>query len=272
MPGQGIIHGLKRPIFHGAKHNGAPFGNSIPGVTRDASGKYVPANATEWTALMAAAGLGTGNPASTWFFQMASGNAVDTIGALTLPASGTGLAYQQAVAGWSHQGVTMTDGGTGKFVAGAAVGPDPSTTSTLWMGYVDFLGIPAGVRNIVSAGGSTSSFEACAKLTTVPVIQAKCLTVQTAGTTNPVTPGVIPVIIKYDRTHSAIVAYTDADKIVGTYSATVTDGGKGFGATQATDCNMALVYGCMFSGAPAEITDAQVKTLLQTLGWNILWT
>jgi hypothetical protein len=33
-----------------------------------------------------------------------------------------------------------------------------------------------------------------------------------------------------------------------------------------------MVWACLFTGAAAEKSDAQVKSLLQALGWAVPWT
>src|SRR5678815_1520650 len=104
MP-HGIIHGTKHGVVHGTKHNQLVLvGSGIPGVTRDSTSSiYAPANATEWTALMAAAPLATGNPASTWICQEASGSLLDSIATVHMTQQGAGHLYQQSVPGWTRK-------------------------------------------------------------------------------------------------------------------------------------------------------------------------
>jgi hypothetical protein len=39
-----------------------------------------------------------------------------------------------------------------------------------------------------------------------------------------------------------------------------------------TSTPAAYVYASMFTGAAAQLSKAQVKTLLQTLGWTVGWS
>jgi hypothetical protein len=44
-----------------------------------------------------------------------------------------------------------------------------------------------------------------------------------------------------------------------------------FGGAFDTAAGMQCVYGALWKGAAAELSDAQVRTLLTTLGWSISW-
>jgi hypothetical protein len=70
-----------------------------------------------------------------------------------------------------------------------------------------------------------------------------------------------------------VIAATDQDKLLPTFGGTMAGTLLGFGGVAGgNQCsNMGLVYACRFSGAAAELTAAQIKTLLQTLGWTIGW-
>lgn len=234
-------------------------------------GKAVPANSTEWSALIASKGLGMSNPNSLWLAQEAAGNLSDSIGALTLTAANT-PGYQTAVPGWSRLGVSTVDAGTAKFAAAAATGPNPTTTSSLWVWYVTSTVTPAATRTILSVGGALATTSGSAQIKSLPAYRSLCVNVIVDGASNPTAQGVMPVAVLYDRTNSRFVVYTGQDKIVGTYSAGVTDGAKGIGATLGTAATASYLYGFMYSGAAAELTDAQVKALLVGLGWTIPWT
>lgn len=253
---------------------GDPSGvNPLSTVAQDATSLiYVPANASQWSTLLNVAGVGTGGPSSLWLCQEAAGNLADSIGAITLTAAGTGLGYQAAQTGWTRKGVSFTDGNTGHFTAAAGTGPNPATTSVLWIAFVDLTTAPAGTRDIISAGGAAAASQVCAQLISTSKFRGKCLSNTSDGLANPITPGVIPVVIRYNRTAGTVAVYSDADKTLPTYGAGATDGAKGLGATQLTSAAMRIVYACVFSGAAAELSDAQIKTILQTMGFIISWS
>jgi hypothetical protein len=251
-----------------------PNGDVSAGVpvtwTVDAtSGIAVPANATEWADFIAANGLSISVPSSLYLMQEASGNLADSIGALTLTS--TSLTYQQAVAGWTRLGITVTDGSGGRAEATVGNGPNPATTSQTWIVFADLTSTPAGNRHLlhINTIAATGAF---VLVNVTPVIGITCAAVTANGASNPVTGGVRPFALKYDRTNSAAVAYSDQDKVAGTYNAGVVDGGKGFGRGSSNDPAGAWLYGYMFSGAAAEISDATMKALLQAHGFTIPWS
>ena len=106
---------------------------TVAGVTRDAtSGWYVPANATEWTALLA--GTGIANPSNLWLSQQASGNLPDSIGSTPLVPF-NGPSYQNTVAGWSRKAVGTVDGGGNQDFQSTLLG-NTATTSGLLLSFV----------------------------------------------------------------------------------------------------------------------------------------
>ena len=268
----------------GAKF-GALFGSRVGSSSDDegasftidsAAGRAAPANAAEWTAFMTAAGLATGNPSSVWNCQDASGNLLDSIGSVPLTPTGA-VTYQNAVAGWARSAVNIPQTSGARCVAAAGVGPNPTTTSVLLLGYMDVTAQAAANRGLMSVAGALADTLTSAEawlIATTHVAQAECVSVVTAGTADPFTGGVRPFVLKYNRTGSAFVYYDDLQKITGTFAAGVTDGNKGFGATANAQISLglSLLYGALFSGAPAELSDAQVKTVLTTAGWTIPWS
>lgn len=238
----------------------------VAGVTVAKDGPssvYVPGSAADFTALSI-------TPAnSLWKCQEASGNLADSIGALTLTASGT-VGYATSVPGWTRKGVTMNDGTSGGFRAASGVGPNPATTSSLWLGYVSVTAAAAN-RAIMGVTDGATFFRAQAQ-TTGKVLRANVSNLSTAdGATDITALGVIPIAILYDVTNSRAALYSRTEKLVPTYSGAV-DGNKGFGLSTLLPPAMSLVWACMWSGANAEINDAAVKTRLTSLGWVVTWT
>jgi hypothetical protein len=239
------------------------------GVDRDAtSSKYVPSSAAQFTA------LGLTAPSSIWLLQMASGNASDSVGSLTLTAANTPQ-YQQSATGWTRVGVGFTDGSTMRFSAAAGTGPDPTTTSTLWLFYTVIRTEPTSTRIV---GGATRIDQSsdCVRQVWSPSAGTNRLNMNCDGVgANGAAladhaAGSHPIVVKYDRTNSACVAFSEIDKATTTYSAAVVDGAKGLGSNSTPD--MVCVYAAMWSGAAAEMSNATIKTMLTTLGWSPTWT
>ena len=267
----GITAGISAGIGVGTSP-GAGGGGGIPGVTRDAtSSKYRPANTSEWTALMTAAVLATGNPSSTWPMQEASGNLADSIGTVTLTAAGASLLYRQAVAGWSSLALTIPDGLANHNAQNTTTCPDISLTSVMLLLYVRMpAAAPAATRRFLRL----DSTGVLIPITTMPRLQ--CTTGGVGGTTvtgasDPTGGAVRPVVVVIDRTGGRAVLYTDQEKIIGTVG-TYTGIVLGIGSSGGNSADSGFLYGAAFSGASAELSDAQVKTLLVTLGWSIPWT
>jgi hypothetical protein len=248
-------------------------GSLLATVTKDATSNiYVPANASEWSNLLAAANISSGGPASTWLCQEATGNLADSIGATTLAANGA-VTYQNAVTGWTRKAAGIPAATSARFQAAAGIGANPASTSVLWLGFLKVTGAAAN-RGVMTAGGAAvgTDLEAMSVATThVPRLTTVAVTAD--GASDP-TGAVRPWVICYDRTNSRVTLYTDQEKIPGTYNAGVTDGNKGFGAVQNASVAAAssVLYGACFSGSAAVLTDAQIKKLLQTMGWTISWT
>lgn len=233
---------------------------------RDATSNiYVPSTSAQWTA------LGLTAPNSLWLCQEASGNLADSIGALTLTATTTPT-YQQTATGWTRVGVGLDDNTADRFVAGAAVGPDPTTTSTLWL-YYTVLRVEATTARIIGGATRSSSSTTNARLVLSPSagtnrLSVNCNGVSATGSADHAV-GTHAFAFRYDRTNSAVVGYSELEKITGTYAAGVVDGDKGIGGNTSADA--VFVYAAMWSGAAAEKSDAQIKSMLQTLGWTIAW-
>lgn len=256
-----LVSGLQSGLNPGDSN---PITWSIDGT----SSKAVPASNTEWSDLLAYLGL-TGIvsvPNSFWLCQEASGNLADSgSGGLTLTAAGTPL-YQQTVAGWTRKGVGMSVGDTDAFAAAAGVGPNPTSTSSRWLWFVNVT-TPATTRQAAAVGGAAAGSEFSLRVTSTPRYQIKVMT-NTANSAG--VPDSLMSLL-YDRTNSLAVAYSDAEKLAGTYNSGVTDGAKGIGAGITTSVAMSAMYGCMWSGAAAEFSEANYRTLLEGMGFTIGW-
>ena len=239
---------------------------SIVGVTRDATNQnYYPADDTEWGLLMAAAPLATGNPGNVWAMQ-GSGNAADTgtPGGCTL--TNTFGAPQSAIAGLTRVGYKHTaDGVADKKLVGTTGAPNPRTTSTLALAYIDFGAAPAATRDLIGVQiGSLVNYLANGKLRIVA--GANTDTVNTYNTTKGW------VALRTNITASTVTLFTELEKLSGTYVLPNNGAAIWFGGHTAL-CSLAChPYGAEFAGTAAELSDAQVKLLLQTLGATIPWS
>lgn len=258
------IHGTQHGTVHVVNHSTL---NPLAGVARDpTSGVYCPENPTQWAAVLTAAGIASGGPSSTWLCQEGSGNLADSIGTVTLTQSGAGHLYGQAVSGWSRLAVKTVDGTAGQKWINSTTAPNPNTTDTLELGYFSFPGVaPAAVRDVLAvAAAADIRFSTTGKVRAVFGATAD-LPTSSLGL-------VQPVVMQVDNTGSVSLAATDRDKLVGTYALPASGTVLALGGHTASASGTGCLYLAQFSGAAARLTAAQIKTLLQTLGWTVLWT
>ncbi len=231
------------------------------------SGKAVPASSAEWTALMAAAGFGGANPSNLWLLQEPSGNYADSIGAAPLTDSST--TNDAAIAGWSRKGFTIADG-SGAVALSSAVG-DTSTASQLLLGYIAVTATPGASPRDIMGVGNGSGHRAVRVNTTPRLIAYEngAITSMTGGVNVPTT--VIPIILQVNKALSTFTVYTETETIVGYWNGTWNAGALLIGAAVGTSAPMWAGYLALWSGANAEMSRANIKTLQTTMGWSPTW-
>jgi hypothetical protein len=256
-----------------------PESSGIPGVTRDASGKYFPADSTEWDALLEAAGDAEGSPDALWLAQEASGNLATSIGAGTQllvgsVTSGTRV-YQSAIAGYSRKGITNTDGAVMSFGNNGSIGINMATTSAMSLSFIyrtDTVG--GNDRIIVGMGGAIYANILSAWFDSSNQLRIDSGTTPgNAGTATYAVDEVFPMIVQHDITNSVQRIITNKEIITRAYAGLTNENGQYFYGTLGgvTIAPYGLAYGSLFRGAKAERTQAQIKTLLQTLDWSVAW-
>jgi len=259
----------------GADEIGSSGTDPMAGVTRDATSSiYCPATLAEWATTRSAAGVPAGAALAIWGFQESATPVADASGnGITLTVSGSPT-FQAVVSGWTRLAITYADAATGSILSGNAALPDISTTSFLVIGYIKFpAAAPAAARNLLEVGTAGANRGAAEALNT-SVARAISAGNTANGASNPFTGAVRPVVVRVNRTASTFAAMTDQDKMAPTFGAAMTGKAVNFNAVAAGNTSIAggELYGAAFSGAAAELTDAQVKAVLQTLGWSIAWS
>ncbi len=235
-------------------------------VTRDAtSGIYVPASAAEWTTFIAAAGLSIAVPDALWLMQEASGNPADSIGSLTLTASGIGITYQQSVTGWTRKAIKFADANTSQLRSTGASLPDVSTASQLTL-LLAQLAVPSSTAKVMAHGTVRNEI----RITTTPRLRAQSNGNIADGSVSP-TGSVIPIGLR-SRAAVSVVGFSDTEKLTPTLAA-VTGKAINFGAVgDATAPPISLLYAVQWHNANAEMSDANYKLMLQALGCTITWS
>jgi len=229
--------------------------------------------------------LGVAQPKYVHGYQEASGNILSLTGnalALVPGFSTTPPTYQQTVSGWTRKAVKLIDSDSGNgFKSANGTGPDQSTTSWASLVYCRINSVAATQRNICGnhgvAGGDTE-----AAIVTVAQsdgkLRARCSTGTVVGAYNETGGQDVAILMVYDRTASSYVVYTDKEQITGTFFSTLTNGGWGVGSdvdfiagpTFAAD--MYVFYSCIWEGADAELTKAEVQTLFDAFNLARPWT
>lgn len=245
-----------------------------PAWTVDAtSAKATPASSAEWSALIASAGLAVSTPNYLHLCQEASGNLADTIGGLTLTANGT-PAYQQAVAGWTRLGV-KGDGLTANQRFRSAAAPNPSTTSMAILAFVALGTQTASVQALMSVG-AVSDTMVSAYLNGAPAVgrlrYRESANITDTTTATDYQARVTPIMLLIDHTGTRARLYTDLEKVSPTYGLPSTVTAYCLGADSGTWAPSTILYSCGWSGAAAEISDANVKALFTALGYAPPWS
>lgn len=247
---------------------------SIVGVTRDAArGVYCPADATEFATFLAAQSAPLSAitaPTAIYNCQAASGDLLDDIGSIDLVAAGTDSSnYQQTVTDWTRKGLKVIYNQTDRFSRASGGTPNPATTSQTWVWFCKAIGTPAANKTLFGISDNATGCQVGVASTGHPFITIAGNT--TNGADTPTALGIGPWTITYNRTATTVVVTTPQEKITGTYGAVV-DGRKGIMANGAASLASEYVYGFMFSGAGGEITIANLKLLLEAMGFVIPWS
>lgn len=245
---------------------------AVPGVSRDATSLiYVPASAAEWTAFRAAfpALSAWSNPDALHLCQEAAGNLADSIGVLTLTAGGTPL-YQQAVAGWDRDAASFDDNTTDNFSTTAAALPNILTESMLSLGFFRFPAAPAGVREIIHFGAAAT--RAAIELPATGVLRARSGGNTADGALSMVN-ATHPLVLKQDRTAGTTKVYSAGEIITPAFDALTS--GENLRIGQVAGNPPAFGGGCLYLAtwylAAAERSDADIRSMLQSLGFSPTW-
>lgn len=244
-------------------------GDPLADVTRDAtSGKLRPADLEEWGCVMTAAGAGD-NPSHQWSCQGVAPAIADQIGLVDLTENGL-VTYNNALAGWTTLSINLPNGSASTgWTNGTIV--NLATESVLILGYVTQLATPAADREIMGAGAGTD--HRYISLTAANKIKANGLAGATATSTASAPSGVFPLVLQVDRAASAYRVYFPDEIVSPVYTAPAAGGTvTAFGDAGTGGCApVGFNHLTMWRGAAAEKSTAQVRAMLQSLGWVVVW-
>lgn len=264
----GLHRGHNLPGLIGPISGGAP-----PPIPTDGPNNWrVPTKGDFGTLELA----GVPNPTSLYLCQDASGNILDSQSVNHLSPLGT-VSYSNAVAGWSRVGFGLPTGNN-RFVSQAPA-LDPAATSVMMLAYVALTGGAGSGRAILGASFSSAGSSGDCRIghTSTNLEFGKCANNTVNGVQAVQGIGVIPFLLRYDRTNSNMIVASHLEKITCTYNAAVTsitavNCWLGFGGSVVASAAMSVVWACVWTGADAELSDADTKTRLQAFNITIPWT
>ena len=233
----------------------------------DATSKIgVPSTAQQWRDVMSAAGLTPEAPVNLWLMQETSGPLSDSIGSIPLVPVNN-VFYNITVPGWSRHalGTIDTDGDQGFRSMGTG---NLNGTSYAMLVYVSVPTVPGQPRSLAGVGAAQDHRYAAVGATT---FSARSTTGSPGVGVAPPGSDVHPLLIEVNVSATPEFAiYTDKEKITAPFMAPqglgnlVMIGAAGFGSAQAR-----YLYAAMWKGTSAQLSDAQAKSLLMRLGWNV---
>lgn len=228
-------------------------------VSQDATSlKYLPANTTEWNELLANTGLPA--PSSLYGCQEASGSLVDSVSARNATAFGSVL-YQQTVPGWSRKGVKASaDNGANYFATAVSSIPNVNANSVMLLEVRKVGTDPAsGFRGFNNIGIVDY---ASAQLVPGKLLRAREVSnFSSIGTTG--YSGDLILVTKLDIARGEFVVYSSTGEVLKSGFTTPTSStqmlymGDGLNGT-----NSSLMYMALWTGLQAQMSDAEVATLL----------
>ena len=230
------------------------------------SGIACPASTSEWLDFIAAKNLPLAAPDGLWLMQEASGPLDDATGTVDLAPFGA-PAWSQPVVGWTRRAAATPPNTTSGFRhTNPATLPDVSTGSLLVLAFYQSGATAAGPRSLLFGGGGTS-----ASLGEVSIDATDRLRFTVGGTSAMGTHvhgrEVFPLVMKMDVTNQQQKVITPFETIQQAYRALSSSKGLILGGANLQAPDSRWLYMAAWYSARAEITDADLKTLLTALGW-----
>lgn len=208
-------------------------------------------------------------PDSAWGFQETVTPVDDKIGSLDLAVVFATMNSAISITGWSRKCLSFSAGGShGQASLASGVGPNPATTSVMWIGLYTTIVATTLLRQIMMIGGTTTANEASININTIAngsELQGKVLAAFTDDAAAFVAATPMLIAFRYDRTAGTATIFTKDRKFTVTYSGSVVDGFKGFGGQIQNTPAFKLTHGFMYSAANAEQSDQQVYDMFTTL-------
>ena len=236
----------------------------LSSVTKDATGNiYFPSTAGEWTTTLAVAGISSGIPTQLWLCQDSGTPLANVITpAITLATTGTAPTYQSPLTGFSRLGILCADNANTIVRSLSASLPDVSVTDVLVYGVIQTTSVaPASTRTLFGVGTTTQELQ----ITLTPRFRGVS-GANGANGTAALTSTVRPFVLS-----TFLDSFYTLDEIIAPTPGAITGKCFRFASFSANAAAATHTYYTQFEGTAAQLTQGQIKTLLQTLGWTVAW-
>lgn len=227
-------------------------------------GVAIPVDATEWAALMTAAGIAFSPDSARRPGSVAATPIGDDIGAFPQTVAGATVQFQSAHPSMTTLGLRTINNVTDGYSSTDAALPDVLTTSCLKIVVAAVWTVPTSVRGLFSLG--TTETSVTFNSSNPQRIVARSNTQNTTGTVDLDNEPHI-YFLRHNRTNSTCVCLSDMETINVAFAGSVTGKRERTGLTASPSPGAQFFLDVRFDGAHAELTNAQIKTLGQTMGW-----
>jgi len=234
------------------------------------SGKACPADVPEWSSLIEVRDLNVTAPDGLWPMQdLTSSNILeDVIGTADLAPRNAPL-FRQSVSGWTRVAVGMPDFSNREFFNNSASTlPDVATTSMTILMVLQIASPPnpAGPRSILFGGSGQVGFRADVDLDANRHLRLTINSTFAAGTIDYGT-SVFPIVLKLDVRNQQQKILTPQETVQIPYVPLIASRGLVIGGANNSSPDLRCLYLAAWYGADAEISDADVRSMLTAMGW-----
>lgn len=230
------------------------------------SGKGCPVTAADWTAVLAAAGVASGNPANARGWQEAAAPIVDQIASGGVVNMGINNAptMQAAITGWTRLGVVWT--ATNQKASNSTTAPNPNARRVLKLAYLlTPAAAPGTDRDLFGFGGGTAGGVRISTISHLKMITSATVSafeVWTGAT-------VKPTLLRIDPIGGTTTLFTEAEKYIVPFQVVTSAVNEYFGTFNLTAVpGMGVLLDATFTDAAANMTDDNIRDVLRVLGWN----
>lgn len=244
-------------MLHDCLRYGPVTTRSIASFTDASSGWKLPRGPGDWQKLLV--GTGFANPDSIWECQELAGNLSDR-GLTTVLEESNAPTFNNGIAGWTRKAVHTNDTTANHgFTSTSSHLPDPSTTSGMMLTVGRLTATPAASRGVLALAELLQL-----RLTSGDKLQPVNPSNSANGAQN--RDGVVrPIWMRQDETANTTKGGDDRETIAATYAASTVNKRIALGGFDAPAPAADFLYAVRWEGAGAELSDANVTTVIDLL-------